>query len=415
MAGSPTVLRRALGAVRSLRRIPVRPPEIATDVGALEVERRRPIADELRRARIFGLAMLGLIGVLIVPSVLAAVYLSAGPSRALEPGPFFEWVRHERGSWDESLLLGLPVAVLVPSVLTVLFATGPSGVNGREQTAREEAFIELIRDLLFFGLCVGTSLALLAAIPAENDSNLPVVALALFIATGCAMLTGTLRTEGTQRDLLIVQAQARRDAALTERARVDADVAAYPRWVGSLAPCGPVAHTRNLLVLVVAVGAAPALCFMVWIGFVVGGPRSLARFGLALLALGLYVGVQAMFIVFGMSQYRLATSRREKLASLFLLAMPGSLLGFQVMLLLAGGLPSPNRDVLSAFAASLLIADLIALALGRTFVATVLDYRRLTTVAGYAQSQIDFLSHGEPMAEVHSEVAAKAMDARPVL
>lgn len=114
-----------------------------------------------------------------------------------------------------------------------------------------------------------------------------------------------------------------------------------------------------------------------------------------LLGLAFYLGVQAMFVVFGRSQYPPASTRSEKLASLALLALPGSMLVFQVLVLLAGNLPSPSRDVVGAFAASLLLVDLIALALGRTFVATVLDYRRLNTAAGYAQSQIGFLSHGE--------------------
>lgn len=384
--------RRAVAWCRTHGRASVAAPCIAPGIGAREEERRRPIVAELRR--VYGLAMLNLalLMLVLVPGVLLCAYMSGhGTAAPLHLPEVVRWVRVERVDWKTEVLLGLPISVLFPSVLTVLLSTAPTSPGGDSRTAREEAFLEVVRSLLYLGLVLGAAFALLAAIPPEGRSDLPGVLLSVAIAVGCVLLSGTLRVDGTQKDLLVAKALGRREAALKAQLLLKEHLEAHASWATPLLRSGHASHGKVVAIGVILLGTVPAGGLGLW-SLTQGHPRSWLSWLVGLAGLAGYLGGQALFLVFLGSRRRLATTRREQLTSLGFLLVPAAVLGFSTLVLALVPTDPESRTVLWVFAICLALADGLAILLDRTVFATIVDYRRLSALQSYAEGQAAYLT-----------------------
>lgn len=371
-----------------VRRLPVPPTRLDESVGRDEKARRRPVSDEVRRLRTSALVLMVAAGFMTFGCLYAVFLMTNGPLDMAALWGIVSWVRVQRVAWDGSLLLAVPVTVLVPSVFVVLFASaGPTSPEGE---ARREATLEVLTDVLWSGLVLGIALAYLAAIPEPGHVDLGGTLLSAGIAIGSALIASTLRVGGTRRDLLVAQATKRRKD-LSERAELlgrGLEQCPWARWMSR-------AGLRHQVV-VTAVGVAavgsPLGVFVVWGMLMRGSDEAVSWGGLvgAVLAMWVFTGGQGLYLMYAWSRHRLALPGSNRLGVLGLAAVPGSI----VMVTAAAALSESSgktRNGALLLVGLLLASDLLALLLNRTLLASVLDYRRLRSLADDTSSQLEFL------------------------
>lgn len=392
----------ARGALRRWGRVPVSPSGLDADVVRDEEVRRRPVDKEVRRLRTTALWLL--VGCLFITLALlfGAFAVTHGPvDMALLSGSV-AWVREQREEWEGALLLGIPVTVLIPSVFVVAFAsTGPE--NSGEGWIQREATLEILSDVLWSGLMLGIVLAYLAAIPSKAHVDLGGTLLAVGIAVGCALIASTLRVHGTRRDLLVAHASDR-CSDLTRRADSLMNALHQHRIARWMSKPG---LRYQLVVLVVGLVAVvcPLGLVAVW-SLVTTGPRpptTMGSFVGSALAILAFTGGQALFLMYALSRRRLALPRSDRLAVAGFAAVPLLvLLIFIAAAALAGSTESRTGALLML--GFLLTSDVVAVLLNKTLLGSVLDYRRLQALEGYARNQLAYLGaprQAETVAEIH--------------
>lgn len=381
----------------AVRRGPVEPPRLPPGTATQEEDQRRPITAELRQVYKFALLSFTGLTFILVPVLLLTYMSGSGLSQPLSLLDVIEWVRTERTTWRTEILLGLPVTVLFPSVLTVVLTSAFVPAPGTSRSPRQDAYLEIVRNVLHFGLLLSASFAVLAAIPPNGRSDLPVILLAIAIAVGCLLLAGTLPIFGTQKELIIARAKGHyeaTDSSLTSLRNYL--LARCPKAKGMLRP-GWRGQLKAILIGTAMIGILPALVFGILFIHNFGSPPTwvgLVILLVVLVVLGAYLAAQAFYSLYFRSRWRLAATRGEKVSSLAFLAVPVAVL--LPSLLTMAFLPpdAPSHEVWSllvAFVLALVTADVLAFVLNQTIFATILDIRRLMNLRAWTESQIAYL------------------------
>lgn len=384
------------------RRLSLRRPSPDPEVWAREEEARRPIASEIARVRSGTLWTLAAIGIWLIPSSLWIMYSLTGAFfDPIDLGRFASWVRTERSTWDANVLLGLPVTVLVPGVLAILLASRASSADVEMRSARELAHLETTKLVLSWGLTLGVFLSLLAVIPEAQSADHASQLLGLAIGVACAVFRQLLHIEGTQRDLLVAMAVARREAVLEVRKSLTPQLAQQAPRTTRVLRTGPKA-TLTLVILGLALVGLPVAIPLSVLG-ALGRDHSWPQdLGVALF-LGLIAASQSLFLLVALSRWRLATSRGERIGACGFALVPVSLAAMAILGAATSSTTSGPNVPSWVLVGCLLLADSIALRINSTAVASVIDYRRLSVLEGYAASQIAWLdgpslssaSHGD--------------------
>lgn len=372
-------------------RIPVSRPCPDPDIWAREEEARRPVVSEIARVRNGAVTDLLATTLGLIPGFLWTLYaLSGAIFEPIHVSNFAAWVVEERSTWDASVLLGLPVTVLVPGVLTILLAGGAKSPDGDAWSARELAHLEATRSVLAWGLALGSFLGLLAVVPQKGAPDHATQLLGLAIGVACSIFRQLLRVEGTQKDLLVAMALARREALIEVRRPLGA------RLRKELPQATPLLrHGPRATLLLVARGmlrlGVPVLVGLL-ILFAIGGLEAWPKkIGVAVW-FALAAASQGLFLLVALSRRRLATNRSERIGAYGFAFVPILLivLGF-VSAIVATATAAESAAVVWVFLSSLIVADAVALRANGTNAASVIDYRRLLALEGYVTSQINWL------------------------
>lgn len=377
-----------------LRRAKVEPPRPAPGAWRTEEEQRRPVAAELRRIYEATLRNLATVILLLIAG-LTITYISSHIVAPVHPLGFIHWVHEKRDTWKTEILLGVPVTVLFPSVLTSLFSSAPKEPETVDRSPRDEAFLEVVRNVLYVGLMLSAGFALLAAIPGTGSYDLPLSLLAIAISAGCLFLSVTLRAEGTEKDLLVAKAEARREAATRSQLLLREHLQTHAPWSTPLLSAGWRSSTLVMLLGMALIAVIPTIGFSIWIwiwSFQQGQQMSPLPTAINLISLGGYLGAQAIFIIASESRRHLATTRRELLSARGFLFVPIIVFMAPVLALVSNPVTHTARNLLGMLAITLFLSDLFAFSLSLTLFGTIVDYRGLDALRSYSASQVEYLS-----------------------
>lgn len=372
------------------KRLPVSRPFPDPDIWAREEEARRPVVSEIDRIRAGTVRDLSGI-ILCLFGFLWTVYaLTGGIFKPVNISNFASWVTQERSTWNASILLGLPVTVLVPGVLTILLAGGAKSPDGDAWSARELAHLEATRSVLAWGLAVGSLCALLAIVPQRGAPDHATQLLGLAVALTCSIFRQLLRVEGTQKDLMVAMALARREALIEARRPLAG------RLLQELPQAAPLLQPGPRATLLLAGRGMLRLGVPVLVGLLIlsaiGGLQSWPQKIGVSVWFAFAAASQALYLLVALSRRRLATNRSERIGAYgfafvpFLLAVLGI-----VGAVIATATAAESAAAIWVFLGSLIVADAGALWVNRTIAASIIDCRHLSVLEGYAASQINWL------------------------
>lgn len=330
------------------------------------------------------------------------------PSAHSSGSPLFEAigsVRKERESWDTNVLLTIPVTVLIPAIITLLFATAGRGTFGQEgRTIREQAHFEVLQKIMSAGLVLATVLALLALIPRADGAHLPDIVLALGAALACALLVPMLRPGPTSRRADIVASMMWINLLQETKKECTAKIAAGPLWYGRFQNT----NLRSRLLLYTVVGAicsffasiVIAVSPFTWANLSI----SWGRWPIAVVILAVPSGAIGLGVAITTSKWRLRQERQRfhTISEFFVIAVWAALM---FLTMAAGGIATNEFRP----AGSLIVAIFIAGAVGwgiRRFgiLGACIDYQQAIKLQQSVAAAQKLMEMDEPPAAVDPTV-----------
>ena len=162
-----------------------------------------------------------------------------------------------------------------------------------------------------------------------------------------------------------------------------------PRGATRVLRAGP-NSTLTLVILGLALVGLPVAIPLSVLGALGGDHSWLQDLGVAVFV-GLIAASQSLFLLVALSRWRLATSRGERIGACGFALVPVSLAAMAIVGAVTASKTSGPNLTSWVLVGCILLADSIALRINSTAVATVIDYRRLSVLEGYAASQIAWL------------------------
>lgn len=311
---------------------------------------------------------------LVVVDLILLFFVGIIPDTSDTLNSWWDRVREARGSWDTDVLLTIPITVLIPALLTVLFATtGPGAFGQEERTIREQAHLEVLKRIILAGLKIGGCLALFALIPSDNRVYLPDFMLAAGVALACGFMAPMLGQGPTFRRAAIAAAT-KRISELDEyredyAARITSERPKWCRWFKNEN------RLSSLLLYVLVAGICSVLGLSAQLVILLISSESLVFFQWLLLAV--LPGLTGLGIAVGVALWRLAEKERA-IYNLFVIHGLALSIVYIVYTLIRDGI-APN---ILAYSVVLAIATVVALVVGWS----IAGFRTLAACIGYHQA-----------------------------
>lgn len=383
--------------MRQLRRIDVDDETLRPERPALEAARlaRSPVSAHLRQA-LWRASTLAL-GVILLAAGLLVLPAMPIPGDEVSLEKVFQEVAEVRTGMLPAGLIAALAGIMLPSVITLILTSLPLGAEEpakdaagptRTTTPRQEATLELVRAVLFFGLLGVATLSVMMLIPNPSAGAAPghIVLVAVLLPSS-VVFAALIEPIGTEREVLIERARAReslahaRNRALFHRLKGARGARALitPGWRSS---------AKLWLIVTLWCGGAPAVLWVL---------LSLSRWSVTAaligLGLGLFYGGVSAYALAGWAAMRQPEELRDRFHGFTSLVFA---VISQVPLLIAAGamLMEPDEPaIVVAVVATLspVLAALTAIGLNRSILRSILDLRHARSKAAVARSQIAYL------------------------
>lgn len=378
-----------------LRRICVDDQEFRSESPALAAAQlaRSPVSTHLRQALwrasalAFGVVLLA-VGLLVLPAL-------PPPGDEVRLAGLFDEVVEIRGRMLPAGLIAGLAGIMLPSVITLILTSLPVGGNENStdaavtmrRTPRQEATLELVRAVLFFGLLGVATLSIMVLVPHPSAGATPgdMVLVAVLLPSS-VIFAALIEPIGTEREVLIEAARARealahaRNRALFRQLKgvKGARTLIVPGWRSS---------AKLWLLVTLACGSAPTV---LWV--LLGLSRGSGTAALIALGLGLFYGGIGAYGLAGWSAMRQPEELRDRFHGFTSLVFAAvSQLPFFIA---AGAILADDPGGLAIAAVAMLSPVLTALAavgLNRSVLRSVLDLRHARFAAVSARSQMKYL------------------------